>query len=136
MLGASIVPSDIEHLGAYSNHLRSYEFVVDAHPDWAAVMLFYCAVHQVERLLALEDIHSCEHADREFVIKSRYLSLWSNYRILKTESMKTRYLHGGAFSLSSNKVKTKLCDERLKLMIEDIEARIKARGIVPTLPNA
>lgn len=123
------MPAEQEHQSAYDRHHLSYCDTVDGHPDWAAVMLFYCAVHQVERLLAIDNLHSSEHADREWEVKTRYMSLWSNYRALKSESLKTRYLQGGLFQMSSVKVKQKLMDERLKMIIEDIEGRIKARTL-------
>lgn len=94
-------------------------------------MLFYCAVHQVELLLSQENRHSCEHAEREYEIKTRYMTMWPDYRALKGESLKTRYLQGGMFSMPAKQVKSKLRDERLANIIKDVDARIKARTLIP-----
>lgn len=125
------MPAEFEHKAAYDRHLKSYEDTVDKHPDWAAVMLFYCAVHQVERLFALDSFHSCEHGDREYKIKTKYASLWGNYRSLKSESLKTRYLQGGLFTMSVDRVKTQLRGQRLAAIVSDIGARVDARTMIP-----
>ena len=110
--------------------MSAYSDTLGAHPDWAAVMLFYCAVHCAERLLSYESIHSNSHGDREFEIKSRYASLWDNYRVLKAESEKARYMKGGLFSMNSAQVAKRLHDARLLPLIADIDARIKARTLI------
>jgi hypothetical protein len=104
---------------------------LEAHPDWAAVMLFYCAVHAVERLFADTNEHFEEHSSREYQIKARYNMLWNPYRILKSESLKTRYLDGGLFSLTPKKVKSDLLEKHLAAIVADVDARIAARKIFP-----
>jgi len=125
------VPTDCEHKAAFDRHVASYADTVDKHPDWAAVMLFYCAVHMVERLFAFDQIHNTDHGKREFELKSRYQSLWPEYRVLKSESLKTRYLDGGVFVLSARNVKEKLHGKRLVNLVADIESRLAARGMIP-----
>jgi hypothetical protein len=125
------VPSDAEHSTAYEGHRKAYEVTVEAHPEWAAVMLFYCAVHQVERLLAFDGKHCCDHGERELELKTRYHSLWKDYRVLKSESLKTRYLEGGLFSMTPKKVREQLLGQRFTSILSDIESRITARSIIP-----
>lgn len=91
-------------------------------------MLFYCAVHLVEQFFSLENKHFCEHVQRELEIKSNYSSFWPDYRLLKAESMKTRYLADGIFSMTPAQVEKKL-RFRLGRIKEDIESRITARKI-------
>lgn len=123
------MPDESAHIAAYAGHLRSYRDTVANHPDWGAVMLFYCAVHLVEQMLAREGKHSCEHSDRDFELKSRYQSIWNGgYRVLKAESMKARYLANGAFTMPAAKVESKLVP-LLEQVQADIESRLKARRI-------
>jgi hypothetical protein len=124
------VPTATEHQSAFDSHLCAYATTVEPHPDWAAVMLFYCAVHAVERLFAAEDIHHREHSEREYAIKTRYASIWHSYRALKSESLKTRYLQGGTFQLSPRHVREKLHTAHLARIVADIDARIAARGML------
>lgn len=124
------MPEVLEHQRAFDNHLKASGFCVESHPDWAAVMLFYCAVHAVERLFASQGEHFEEHSTREYELKSRYMTLWGPYRALKSESLKTRYLEGGVFSMSPRKVRADLLDKHLKRIVEDVNARIAARNIV------
>jgi hypothetical protein len=125
------VPDAASHQKAFENHQSAYAHSVDPHPDWAAVMLFYCAVHLVERLFAIEGRHFCDHSTREFELKSRYMSLWHPYRVLKSESLKTRYLDGGAFTMPPKRVREMLHDQFLQQIIGDVEGRVAARSMIP-----
>ena len=81
-------------------------------PDWAAIMLFYAALHTLESAFASEGVHTVTHAQRELYIKLRHPRVWPAYSRLKTESLKARYLEGGGFSLPAMAVDAEL--RRLK----------------------
>lgn len=132
------MPDHSKHLAAHNNHHKSYEDTVEAHPDWAAIMLFYCAVHQVERLLATESepVHCGDHGTRELIVKTRFQSFWQHYRALKAESLKARYLEGGMFSMNAERVRRDLKERRLAAIVNDVEARISARNLIPVAKAA
>lgn len=124
------MPDAAAHSSAYANHLASYADTVDKHPDWGAVMLFHCAVHYVEKLLASgpTPLHCTDHAARDFELKSRYASIWPHYRVLKSESLKARYMDGGVFTMTARQVRARLHDQRLSRIVLDVDARLAARG--------
>ena len=93
-------------------------------------MLFYCAVHTVERLFSTTGTHFEEHSTREWELKQRYQTLWNPYRILKSESLKARYLDGGVFSMAPGKVKSVLLEKHLAQIVGDVDARIAARKVI------
>jgi hypothetical protein len=122
------VPDEAAHRAAYTRHHAAYSDTVNAYPDWAAIMLFYCAVHLVEQFFAFESKHFCEHSEREFEIKANYHSIWADYRALKSESLKARYMDGGLFNMTAAQVQKKLAP-RLDRIKTDIDGRIAARRI-------
>lgn len=120
------MPTEAEHRAAHKHHLEVFESIVDQHPDWAVVVLFYCALQMVEVLAAAENRHNTDHAVRNQWVKERFSTLWKHYRVLQQESEKTRYLEGGDFRMTAMHAK-KLREKRLTPIVEDIEARIEAR---------
>ncbi|QKK06790.1 MAG: hypothetical protein HND58_00515 [Planctomycetota bacterium] len=102
---------------------------MDEHPDWAVVVLFYCAVQMVEVMAAAESLHNHDHAMRNRWVKERFSSIWGHYRVLQQESLKTRYLEGGDFNITTARARN-LRQNRLAPLIDDIEARLNARGPV------
>lgn len=71
-------------------------------------MLFYAALHVVEGALASEARHNTTHSDRELYLKERHGKVWPPYHRLQTESMKARYLQGGAFLMNARSVDSEL----------------------------
>ncbi len=79
---------------------RNHEFLLKlladgAHPDWAATVAFYKAVHIVEAVF-FNDVpgkHSTSHSDRERTLKtSRYSHIYKDYAHLLNASRIARYL--------------------------------------------
>jgi len=71
-------------------------------------MLFYAALHVLEAAFDAEGVHNETHGSRELYIKQRHKVAWAPYHRLQTESMKARYLQGGAFALSARSVEAEL----------------------------
>lgn len=71
-------------------------------------MIFYAALHVVESHFANNRVHNSTHAEREHYIKTSFRNLWQPYHRLQSESMKARYLQGGAFSMNSHAVDAEL----------------------------
>ncbi|MEF8818850.1 MAG: hypothetical protein V5A31_10090 [Haloferacaceae archaeon] len=61
--------------------------------DWVLTMLFYTALHNVERKLAESNMHSGNHNERKHNIKTEidHRSLWQDYKELKDWSEQARY---------------------------------------------
>lgn len=61
--------------------------------DWVLTFIFYTALHQVERKLAENNIHSGNHHERKKNIKQEIddRTLWINYKELKDWSEQARY---------------------------------------------
>lgn len=115
------MPSRRLHRGAAARHLRAYRSTIKRFPDWAAVMLFYAALHILESAFDTEGFHGTTHGDREYYIKKRHGSVWPAYHRLQTESMKARYMHGGRFFMNARAVDGEL--RRRKLA--DVRAHVR-----------
>lgn len=76
-------------------------------------MLFYASIHMLEEAFAYEGKHSTTHQDRELHIKVRHPTVWSAHHRLQSESMKARYLHGGAFGMAAKPVDRELRRQKL-----------------------
>ena len=63
-------------------------------PGWEVVVLFYTAVHQVERYLAESSCHSNDHWGRNDLIKRsvELKRIWHEYSDLKDLAHEARYL--------------------------------------------
>ena len=87
--------------------------------DWAAVVLFYLAVHLTEAMLAQKDIHLSNHGDREFYISREAMfadDYMENYQTLKQASIDVRYLCRGKNSRDVN--------ERLQPALDALSAHV------------
>src|SRR5207253_1175861 len=64
------------------------------HPDWAATVAFYKAVHIAEAIFVTDfGKHSTSHSDREATLKmTRYSHIFKDYSHLLTASRIARYL--------------------------------------------
>jgi uncharacterized protein YigE (DUF2233 family) len=64
-------------------------------------MLFYSALHVLEAAFASEGRHNPTHQVLELYVKERHSMVWPAYHRLQSESMKARYLQGGAFAMNA-----------------------------------
>ncbi len=71
-------------------------------------MLFYSALHPLESAFDGAGVHNRTHSERELYIKKSHPQIWPAYHRLQTESMKARYLQGGAFSMNHKSVEAEL----------------------------
>ncbi len=108
------MPSRKQHRTAAARRLRAYRHTVDAYPDWASTMLFYSALHLLESAFDASGIHNRTHSEREFFIKANHPQVWPAYHRLQSESMKARYLEGGAFSMNPKGVRAELRRQKWK----------------------
>jgi hypothetical protein len=87
------VPTSAEHLAWAENNEKIFGSIRKKWPDWAATLLFYVAVHEVQALIldnTAERPHS--HEDRNNVIKKQWLStVWPPYAHLRQLSREARY---------------------------------------------
>jgi hypothetical protein len=108
------VPTRKQHIAAALRHLEAYRHLRHQFPDWASVALFYSALHVVEAAFEAEGRHNNTHQQRELYIKERHRALWQPYHRLQNESMKARYLQGGAFSLGAEGVENELRRQKFR----------------------
>lgn len=88
------MPFQWEHLGAAeANKSLAITLLRQGHPEWAAVLVFYSALHFVEAYLASKDLHARSHEARwNYISKLTDLQpLYDPYRLLETRSRWARY---------------------------------------------
>lgn len=89
------MPSPREHRDkAYRNLLALQAIDHAAHPEWAAVIAFYRAVHLIELLAAREAgqaIHNGNHADRDHYVRSTHRPIAVAFRMMHDAAHTARY---------------------------------------------
>jgi hypothetical protein len=60
-------------------------------PDWYATVAFYQAVHLVEKLFRVKGGKTGNHRTRNYTLKTKYLSVWRDYKTLYSFSRLARY---------------------------------------------
>lgn len=136
------MPSQREHRAAAARHLRAYRTLIERHPDWAAVALFYAALHRMEEAFAAVGVHNTTHSNREYFIKTSplHMGIWPAYHRLENESMKARYLQGGPFALNSKSVRNELCRLKYAEVCQHVRRvlglRVRTRPIAPAKTKA
>jgi len=67
----------------------------DATPylDWMVTVIFYTALHVIERYLAHKGLHPTDHTARDAYLRRvrGFKFIWLDYRRLKDESIRARY---------------------------------------------
>lgn len=94
------------HVERAKHNFEVYEYLLEDHPDWATVALFYSALHWVHAALADEpgvckdERHPRKHTSIEprqrgvhQMIAELYPSIAVSYRSLFEMSLRTRYDH-------------------------------------------
>lgn len=116
------MPDLQSHLDKAKANTEVYERLKDngLSPDWQAVVLFYAAIHYVEAIAAISNIHNETHEKRELYIRNQLpLDFWTLYDMLRGESRKARYLsnahrlggnawRSGAFTMDAEQVRKRL----------------------------
>lgn len=88
------MPSAAQHQDKYDNNRQYLDGgLVTTNPIWSVVVAFYCAVHLVEKLAALESPprHHRKHNDRDIWLSRRHRSIYDDYSALKDASECSRY---------------------------------------------
>ena len=101
------------------------------HPEWAVTVIFYCAVHNIERLRAAQyGEHSKDHRDRIAFVQSVCPLIHSEYKTLEVASRIARYFASSDFfkHITIEEIKAKLIDDCL-VKIEDFTDR--TLGVTP-----
>jgi hypothetical protein len=91
--------TDVHRRQAEHNLGLALELDYNRYPDWAAVVMFYCAVHWVEAVLAelspADQEHSATHRSREARMRAHPTvftePVYDAFRWLKTWSVHARY---------------------------------------------
>lgn len=130
------MPDGNLHQTAASNHFAAANSVLDKHPDWAAVMVFYSALHYVEEACATWNLHHTEHVQRDEHIRRGDKELYRYYKRLKDESLKVRYMQGGVFSLTSAQVKRQIIESVFPSFLARVACLRKQPLVPPGTPMA
>ena len=129
------MPSAAQHQ-AKANRNRVYldSGLSAIHPDWAAVVAFYAAVHLIEKLAALErsgPIHNATHSVRQrwLTAHRQHRRIFRDYEELKRASEVSRYGTINQFEqvYDSESVQSQLIDVHLAA----IEAYVHSVTIPP-----
>jgi hypothetical protein len=101
----------------------------DKHPDWAAVVAFYTAVHLVEQLRALDGQDSQNHQDRLQYVQTNHRSIHAEFHQLLNTSKLARYEANAVFhnQISNSEVKDVLIDTWLVAIEQYVEKYVADR---------
>jgi hypothetical protein len=109
------MPSAAEHQAKANHNLAFLSSIKDpAYGDWMAVVIFYAAVHLVEKVFAITGDHSKDHAERNMNVRRRLKQIHRHFRALYNLSLVSRYQEASKFGLSPSDVQTILIDTHLK----------------------
>jgi hypothetical protein len=99
---------------------------------WAAIVAFYAALHLVDRLAALINLHPAAHGDRLRFLASHHRTMFADYNDLKVASEIARYgtLNQFARAFPGTTVQGILIDKKLVA----IEAYVNAAFPPPPPP--
>lgn len=61
------------------------------YPDWAATVIFYIAVHLVQRLFAINGWDCENHSRRNKILREHFPTVWDAYQRLYIFSRTSRY---------------------------------------------
>ena len=113
------------------DHNRQFLAAFDpaSFPEWASVVAFYTAVHEVERLRAVVgDGHSASHALRAEYVHARHPVLTEPLRVLRNIADTARYDSRQAFFAKlagdPGRVQTFLIDEYLAAVSRYVADRV------------
>ena len=123
------MPSATQHQAkADRNRVYLDSGLAAIHPDWAAVVAFYAAVHLVEKLAALErsgPLHNATHGGRQrwLTAHRQHRRIFREYEELKRASELSRYGTINQFeqAFDSESVQSQLIDVHLAV----IEAHVR-----------
>jgi len=97
------MPNEAEHTQLALHNIQVIDYLLDEPKfcDWAAIAIFYTALHIVEAVFFYDKRHSgmrhgYNHETRECILKGTksYHNIWEHYRPLQSASVKARYLEG------------------------------------------
>lgn len=82
-----------DHLQQWMSNRTLLEKIPDEWPDWMATIAFYAAVHAVEAVFALDNVHSNGHDARNLRLKrvNKYSFLHLNFQPLFNAAFNARY---------------------------------------------
>ncbi|MDD2443598.1 MAG: hypothetical protein PHS52_03750 [Desulfotomaculaceae bacterium] len=92
------MPTEAKHLSQYSKNkellsLREFNITTTKYLDWVITIVFYSAIHLVEKELAKMCYHSKSHEKREIAITKHHClkMIHTEYHSLYMASIKARY---------------------------------------------
>lgn len=84
----------LEHVAKWKHNRDFLATIPDKYCDWTVTVAFYTAVHAVEAVFAKDSVqHEGSHKGRNQILKlrSRYHTVWRNFRPLWAASQVARY---------------------------------------------
>lgn len=128
------MPNQSQHQTKAKNNrefLDSFDW--NTHPDWAAVVAFYTAVHLVERLRALDGQNSENHQDRLGYVQTNHRAIHTEFHGLWNASKLARYEANAVFhrQFTNAEIRDLVIGEWLVAIEKYVENYVAAR----TLPS-
>jgi hypothetical protein len=81
-----------EHRAWAKQNEEAFKSLRKTYPDWAATVLFYVAVHEVQAFLAARNIHPQDHGARNRTLRANWpKTIWPPYESLQQVSNEARY---------------------------------------------
>jgi hypothetical protein len=132
------MPNQSQHQNKAKNNRQFLDsFDWNAHPDWAAVVAFYTAVHLIERLRALDGHDSENHQDRLQYVQANHRAIHYEFHELLNASKLARYEANSVFhnQLSNFQIKDVVIGDWLVAIEKYVEKYIADRTAA-TLPKS
>ncbi len=130
------MPNSSQHQNKARNNREFLDsFDSNSHPDWAAVVAFYTAVHLIERLRALDGQDSENHQDRLRYVQANHRTIHYEFHQLLNTSKLARYEANSVFhtQLSNAQIRDVVIGEWL-VAIERYVERYVADRATPSPP--
>jgi hypothetical protein len=120
------------HRDKWKSNRAFLQELPEQHADWAAVVVFYTALHAVEWLMASDGVTKpTSHKTRDMVLaNSRYAPIRKAYDVLKNVSWMARYEAAPAArkSLTIEQVQGRLIDKYLMTIEAFVLAEVDPKG--------
>jgi len=118
------MPSRASHIATAVDNFALAKKLLDESLAWSTTVSFYTALHIVDAVLAMDNVHPDDHKVRNRHLRStRNLQhIWKHYKPLHDHSLRARYLMGSdssaedliRASLGAHQVKDKVINHFLK----------------------
>lgn len=115
------MPSETQHYEKYKHNKKILDddILANVYNDWKVTIIFYCAVHIIEKFFSKINMHNESHRKRHSAVNDFSLlkPIASKYQVLYMLSIKSRY---NCLRINDTEV------VKAKEILEDIEKAILA----------